>query len=59
MEVGSDVVGFGWWGVVGVSADVAVEVVVGQLVEGDDLGEAVDVGEVAVGGGDFFFVAGA
>ena len=59
MEVGSDVVGFGRWGVVGVAADVAVEVVLGQLVGGDDFGEAVDVGEVAVGGDDLLFVLGA
>ena len=46
VEVGPHVVGFGWRRIVGVAADVAVEVVVGQLVDGDDLGEAVDVGEI-------------
>ena len=58
VEVGSDVVGFGWWGVVGVAADVAVEIIVGQLVERDDLREAVDIGEVPVGGGDLLLIAG-
>ena len=57
VEVCSDVVGFGWWGAVGVGADVAVEIVGGQFVEGDDLGEAVDIGEVSVGGGDLLLVA--
>ena len=50
---------FGRWGAVGIASDVAVEVVVGQFVEGDDLGEAVDIGEAPVGGGDLLFVAGA
>ena len=45
--------GSGWWGVVGVAADVAVEVVVGQLVNGDDPGEPGDVGKVPIGGGIF------
>ena len=48
---------FGWWSAVSVAADVAVEFVVGQFVEGDDLGEAVGIGEVSVGGGDLLFVS--
>ena len=59
VEVGSDIVGFGWWRVVGVAADVAVEVVVSQIIEGDNLRKAVDIGKVPVGGGDLLLVAGA
>ena len=59
VEVGPHVLGLGRWGAVGVAADVAVEVVIGKLFDGDDSGEAVDVGEAAVGGGDLLLVAGA
>ena len=57
--MGSHVVGLGRRGVVGVAANVAVEVVLGQLVDGGDLCEAVDIGEFPVRRRDLLFVPGA